>query len=112
MAANNFTGNPGTGFKRRDIVISSLASFFLNWEIPPEAAWKLAAPEVRHGKREIQARVNKVAQNLHVLNMAVEAEKEGLDSCCKHARFCAVHRPAGRALDAAQRPFVLEKYIH
>ena len=38
-----------------------------------------ASPEVRHRNREIHSRVNKFAHNLHVLKMAVKAEKEGLD---------------------------------
>ena len=73
---------------------------------------KSAAPEVGHGKREIQLRVNKVAQNLHVVNPAVEAVKEGLDPGFKRTRFCAIRRPAGGALHVAQRFFVLEKYVH
>ena len=73
---------------------------------------KSAAPEVGHGKREIHSRVNKVAQNLHVIDVAVEAVKEGLDPGFKHTRFFAVRRPAGGALHVAQRSFVLEKYVH
>jgi len=57
---------------------------------------KSAAPEVRHRHREIESPVNKFAQNLHVLEMAVETEKEGLDSCSKQARLFVLHRPRGK----------------
>jgi hypothetical protein len=73
-----------------------------------EAAWKLVAPEVHHGNREIHSRVSKFAQNLHVVNMAVEAEKEGLEPCLKHVRLSVFRRPARRVLYVAQRPFVLQ----
>jgi hypothetical protein len=73
---------------------------------------KSAAPEVGHGKSEIQLRVNKVAQNLHVSYPAVEAVKERFDPGFKHTRFCAIRRPAGGALHVAQCFLVLEKYVH
>ena len=73
---------------------------------------KSAAPEVGHGKREIHSRVNKVAQNLHVIDLAVEAVKESLDPGFKHACVFAVRGPAGGALYVAQGFLVLEQYVH
>ena len=58
----------GKGFNKRDRITE---------------AEKSAASEVRHRHREIELRVNKFAQNLHVLEMAVEAVEEGLDPCAK-----------------------------
>ena len=71
-------------------------------------AQKSAASEVRHRHREIHPRVNKFAQNLHVLKMAVEAEKEGLDPRFKQARFFALHRPRGKVRYVGLRLFVLQ----
>ena len=59
-------------------------------------AQKSAAPEVRHRHREIESRVNTFPQNLHVLKMAVEAEKEGLDAGSKQVRFFVLRRPRGK----------------
>jgi len=73
---------------------------------------KSAAPEVRHGNCEIHPRVNKFAQNLHVLEMAVEAEKEGLDPCFKQVRFFALHRLRGKVRYVAQCLFILQQYVH
>ena len=69
---------------------------------------KSAAPEVRHRHREIESRVNKFAQNLHVLEMAVEAEKEGLDPGFKPVRFVVLRRPRGKVRYVGQRLFVLQ----
>ena len=59
-------------------------------------AQKSAAPEIRHWHREIHSRVNKFAQNLHVLKVAVEAEKEGLDPCSKQVHLFVLRRPRGK----------------
>ena len=73
---------------------------------------KSAAPEIRHWHSRIQSRVNKFAQNLHVLKVAVEAEKEGLDPCSKQVRLFVLHRPRGKVRYVAQCSFVLQYYIH
>ena len=70
--------------------------------------WKSATAEVRYRHREIDSRVNKFTQNLHVLKMAVEAEKEGLDPCCKQVRFFALHRPRGKVRYVAECLFALQ----
>ena len=71
-------------------------------------AKKSAAPEIRHWHCEIESRVNKFAQNLHVLKMAVEAEKEGLDPCSKQVRLFVFHRPLGNVRYVAQCFLVLQ----
>ena len=71
-------------------------------------AQKSAALEIRHWNREIHSRVNKFAQNLHVLEMAVEAEKEGLDSCSKQVRFFVLHRLRRKVRHIGQCFFVLQ----
>ena len=68
----------------------------------------LVAPEVTHRKSEIHSRVGKFAQNLHVGDMAVEAEKKSLKPRSKRARFLTVRRPIRKALYVIQRPFVLQ----
>jgi hypothetical protein len=68
----------------------------------------LVAPEVTHRKSEIHSRVDKFAQNLHVGNMMVEAEKKGLKPRFKHARFLAFRRPTRKALYVIERAFVLQ----
>jgi hypothetical protein len=50
--ASNLKGNSGKDFSGRDMMTG---------------AEKSAAPEIRHANREIESRVNKFAQNLHVL---------------------------------------------
>ena len=50
--ASSFKGNSGKDFSRRDMITK---------------AQKSAAPEIRHANREVESRVNKFAQNLHVL---------------------------------------------
>ena len=80
--ASSFKGNSGKGFNKRDMITE---------------AEKSAASEVRHRDREIESRVNKFAQNLHVLKLAVEAEKEGLDPGSKRVCFFLLHRPRGKA---------------
>ena len=50
--ASSFKDNSGKDFSRRDMMIK---------------AQKSAAPEIRHWHCEIESRVNKFAQNLHVL---------------------------------------------
>ena len=69
---------------------------------------KSAPPEVRHRNCEIHSRVNKFAQNLHVLKMAVEAEKEGLDPCSKQVRFFSLDRPRGKVRYVGQCLFILQ----
>ena len=56
---------------------------------------KSVGPDVGHWNREIHSRVKKFAQNLHVLKMAVKAEKEGLYPRFKQVRFFALHRLRG-----------------
>lgn len=75
-------------------------------------AEKSAAPEIRHANREIESRVNEFAQNLHVLEMAVEAVKEGLDPGSKQVRFFVLRRPRGKVSYVGQCFFVLQYYIH
>ncbi|HEY9074329.1 MAG TPA: hypothetical protein VIN67_09385, partial [Desulfobaccales bacterium] len=70
--------------------------------------WKSATAEVRHRHREIDSRFNKFAQNLHALEMAVEAEKEGLDPCSKQVRFFVLHRSRRNARYVGQCLFVLQ----
>jgi len=71
-----------------------------------------ATPELRHPDREIESRVNKFAQNLHVLQLAVEAVKEGLDPSSKGVCFFELHRPLERVRYVAQCFFVLQQYVH
>jgi hypothetical protein len=71
-----------------------------------------ASPEVRHRHREVHSRVNKFAQNLHVLKMAIKAEEEGLDPRFKQARFFALHRLRGKVRHVGQCLFVLQQYVH
>jgi hypothetical protein len=71
-------------------------------------ARKSAAPEIRHWHRKVQPRVNKFAQNLHVLKMAVEAEKEGLDPGSKGVCFFVLYRPRGKVRYATQCFSVLQ----
>ena len=68
----------------------------------------LVAPEVTHRKSEIHSRVRKFAQNLHVGDMAVEAEKKSLKPRFKHARLLVFRRPTRKALYVIQRAFVLQ----
>ena len=68
---------------------------------------KSAAPEVRHWHREIHSRISKFAQNLHVLKLAVETEKEGLDPCFKQVRFFTLHRPRGKVRHVGQCLLIL-----
>jgi hypothetical protein len=68
----------------------------------------LVAHEVTHRKSEIHSRVDKFAQNLHVGDLAVEAEKKSLNPRFKHARFLAFRRPTRKALYVIQRAFVLQ----
>ena len=70
--------------------------------------WKSATAEVRHRHREIDARINKFTQNLHVLKMAVEAEKEGLDPRSKQVRLFVLRRPRGKVRYVGQCLFVLQ----
>ena len=91
--ASSLKGKSGKDFSRRDMMTE---------------AEKSAAPEIRHWHCEIESRVNKFAQNLHVLEMAVEAVEEGLDPCSKRVCFFVVHRPCGKACYVAQRVFVLQ----
>lgn len=113
--ASNFKGNSVKGFRRRDIMTSTFASFFCvgpaDRVVPASRlsfAWKSAVPEVRHWDREIHSRINKFAQNLHVLKLAVEAEKEGLDPCFKPVRLFALHRPRGKVRYVGQCLNVLQ----
>jgi hypothetical protein len=75
-------------------------------------AEKSAAPEIRHWHCEIESRVNKFAQDLHVLEMAVEAVKEGLDPGSKGVCFFVLHRPRGKVRYVAQCFVVLQQYVH
>ena len=61
--------------------------------------WGLVVPEVTHRKSEIPSHVGKFAQNLHVGNMAVEAEKKSLQPRSKHARFLAFRGPTRKTFD-------------
>ena len=79
--ASSFKGNSGKDIRERDMMTE---------------AQKSAAPEVCHRHREIHSWVNKFAQNLHVLKLAVEAVKEGLDPCSKQVRLFVLHRPRGK----------------
>jgi len=67
----------------------------------------LVAPEVSHRESEIHSRVRKFAENLHVGDMAVEAEKKSLKPRFKHARFLVFRCPTSKTLYVIQRPFVL-----
>ena len=69
---------------------------------------ELVGPEVGHRNGEIDSRVNKFAQNLHIGNIAVEAEKKSLKSCSKRAGLLAFLRPTRKALYVTQRSFVLQ----
>ena len=73
---------------------------------------KSVGPDIGHWNREIHSRVKKFAQNLHVLKMAVKAEKEGLDARLKQARFFALHRLRGKVRHVGQCLFVLQQYVH
>ena len=76
------------------------------------AVQKSASPKVRHRHRDIHLRVSKLAQNLHVLKMAVKAEKEGLDARFKQVRFFALHGARGKVCYIVQCLFVLQQYVH
>jgi hypothetical protein len=95
--ASSWKGNSGKDSSRRDMMTM---------------AQKSAAPEIRDADREIESRVNKFAQNLHVLELAVEAVKEGLDPGSKGVCFFVLHRPVGRVRYVAQCFFVLQQYVH
>jgi hypothetical protein len=95
--ASSLKGNSGKDFSERDMMTE---------------AEKSAAPEIRHWHSKTQSRVNKFAQNLLVLKMAVEAEKEGLDPCSEQVRLFVLHRPRGKVRYVAQCSFVLQYYIH
>src|ERR1035441_8512069 len=95
--ATNFKGNSAKGLRRRDMMTE---------------VQKSASPEVRHRHREIHSWVNKFAQNLHVLKMAVKAEKEGLDPRFKQVRFFALHRLRGKVRHVGQCLCVLQQYVH
>jgi len=71
-------------------------------------AQESAAPEIRHANREIESRVNKFAQNLHVFEVAVEAVKKGLDPGSKGMCFFGLHRPPGKGRYVAQCFLVLQ----
>lgn len=91
--ASSFKGNSASGVRRRDMMTGGQES---------------ASPEVRHRHREIHPRVNKFAQNLHVLKMAVEAVKESLDTCSKQVRFFVLHRLRGKVRHVCQCLCVLQ----
>jgi hypothetical protein len=91
--ATSFKANSGRAFGRRDMMTEADES---------------AAAEIRHADREVESRVKEFAQNLHVFEMAVEAEKEGLDSGSKQARLFVLHRPRGMVRYVAQCAFVLQ----
>jgi hypothetical protein len=91
--ASNLKGNSGKDFSERDMMTE---------------AEKSAAPEIGHWHREIESRINKFAQNLHVFKMAVEAVKEGLDPCFKRVCFFVLHRPLGKVRYVAQCILVLQ----
>jgi hypothetical protein len=91
--ASNLKGNSGKDFSNRDMMTE---------------AQKSAAPEIRHRHCKIQSRVNKFAQNLHVLKTTVEAEKEGLDPGSKGVCFFVLRRPRGKIREVAQCFFVLQ----
>jgi hypothetical protein len=95
--ASNFKGNSGKDFSKRDMM---------------KKIQKSAALEVRYGNCEIHLRINKFAQNLHVLEMVVKAEKEGLDSCSKQVRSFTLHSARGKVRYICQRLFVLQQYVH
>jgi hypothetical protein len=82
----------------------------------PASRWsfslEISRPEVRHRNRKIYSRVNKFAQNLHVLKMAVKAEKERLGPCFKQMRFFALLRPRAKVRYVAECFFALQQYIH
>ena len=73
---------------------------------------KLASPEVRHWHREIHSRVNKIAHNLHILKLAVKAEKESLDPRFKPVRFFALQGACGTVRYIGHCLFVLQQYVH
>ena len=87
------TAESGSGIGKRDMMTEAQNS---------------AAPDVGHRHREVQSRVNKFAQNLHVLEMVVEAEEEGLDPSSKPVRFFVLHRPRGKVRYVGQCVFVLQ----
>ena len=95
--ASNFKGNSAKGFRRRDIMTG---------------VQKSVGPEVRHRHREIHSRVKIFAQNLHVLKMAVKAEKEGLDPRFKQVRLFALHRLRRKIRHVGQCLLVLQQYVH
>ena len=95
--ATNFKGNSAKGLRRRDMMTKVQQS---------------ASPEVRHRNREIHSRVSKIAQNLHVLKMAVKAEKESLNPRFKPMRFFALRGACGKVHYIGQRLFVLQQYVH
>ena len=94
---------------------SSFASFCwvgpaTEWRQPGvmSLAWKSAATEVRHRKREIPSRVKKITQNLHILKTAIEAEKQSVDACSKLVRLFAPHRPRGTIRYVSKCFFILQ----
>lgn len=76
------------------------------------AVQKSTSPEVRHWNREIHSRVNKIAQNLHILKMAVKAEKERLDPRFKPVRFFALQGARRKVCYIGHCLFVLQQYVH
>lgn len=117
--ASNFKGDSGKDFRRRAIVTSSLLHFSalsrlteLGRPVVGHLAWKSAALEVRHRNRKIYSRVNKLTQNLHILKMAVEAEKEGFNPCFKQMCFFVLLRPRRKVRYVAECFFALQQYVH
>jgi hypothetical protein len=117
--ASNFKGNSGEDFRRRATVTSNLLHFSalsrvteLCRPVVGQSARKSAAAQVRHRNRKIYSRVNKFAQNLHILKMVVEAEKECLDSCFKQMRFFMLLCPRARVRYVAECFFALQQYVH
>ena len=91
--ASSFKGNFKEGLSQRDMMTEARRS---------------AAPEIRHADREIESRVNKFAQNLHVLKVVVEAVKEGLNPSSKQVRFVVLRRLCAKVRYVGQCFFILQ----
>jgi len=76
------------------------------------AARKSATFEIGYCEGEIHFWIKEFTQDLHVLEMVVEAEKESLDPGFKMARLLMLHRPRREVRYETVGLFALEYYVH
>ena len=69
-------------------------------------------PAIGDGNVEVLCQVPKYAGNLHVANLAVEAEHNRLQSVIEHPRPSLLPRPTATAIHVIPSLFTLQQYLH